>query len=321
MDANTGPHWSTRRCTSTSSTSRRRWRTSSGRRRTPSRLRQRYTQGVDSFNRLYVDPQTGFTRNATPGATFPAHTLQDSQASYATPLALDLFSDEMTIQAGPNAGKSYQEFATARLAEAHRRPGQEQQRCRPAGRLRHLLRRPGQQPALHDHHRLQRHAEHPPGADEDRRDRHGVQAVQQRRVRQAALPGHPGRDVDVGAVELLRARLRPGRQQPDELAEPLRAGRLAAVDVTSTELGITSDGGKGYQDFVLQPVPGGEFTKLEGELRLQLRPDRVRLGGGGRRDDVVRHHRPGEHHRDAVPADRHRRERLPGRAGRVLRGR
>ena len=31
-------------------------------------LRQRYTQGVDSFNRLYVDPQTGFTLNATPGA-------------------------------------------------------------------------------------------------------------------------------------------------------------------------------------------------------------------------------------------------------------
>ena len=55
-------------------------------------LRERYTQGVDSFNRLYVDPQTGFTLNATPGANLVSgRTLQDSQASYATPLALDLF--------------------------------------------------------------------------------------------------------------------------------------------------------------------------------------------------------------------------------------
>ncbi|MFD4323621.1 alpha-L-rhamnosidase C-terminal domain-containing protein [Nocardioides sp. NPDC058538] len=30
------------------------------------------------------------------------------------------------------------------------------------------------------------------------------------------------------------------------------------------QLGITSDGAKGYKEFVLQPVPGGTFTALEG---------------------------------------------------------
>ncbi|WP_157987919.1 alpha-L-rhamnosidase-related protein [Jiangella endophytica] len=41
-------------------------------------LRQRFAQGKDSFNRLYVDPQTGFTLNATPGDTLiSGRTLQD----------------------------------------------------------------------------------------------------------------------------------------------------------------------------------------------------------------------------------------------------
>ena len=30
------------------------------------------------------------------------------------------------------------------------------------------------------------------------------------------------------------------------------------------QLGITSNGAKGYRDFVLQPTPGGEFTSLKG---------------------------------------------------------
>ena len=38
-------------------------------RRTPQTLRQRFDQGKESFNRLYVDPKTGFTQNATPGTT------------------------------------------------------------------------------------------------------------------------------------------------------------------------------------------------------------------------------------------------------------
>ena len=32
------------------------------------------------------------------------------------------------------------------------------------------------------------------------------------------------------------------------------------------QLGITSDGTKGYKDFVLQPVAGGEFTSVEGSF-------------------------------------------------------
>ena len=195
-------------------------------------LRERYNQGVDSFNRLYVDPQTGYTLNATPGATLVSgRTLQDSQASYATPLALDLFSDTMKVQAGPNAGLTYKEFATKRLGELIADPAQEQRRSRPACRHRQLLRRPGQQQALHHHHGLQRHAEHPPGTHEERRRCDGLQAVQQRRVRQLALPGHAGRDLDVGAVELLREGSGSRRRQHDELAEPLRAGRLPGVDV------------------------------------------------------------------------------------------
>ncbi|MFD4323620.1 hypothetical protein ACFWQC_03235 [Nocardioides sp. NPDC058538] len=88
-------------------------------------LGQRFAQGKESFNRLYVDPQTGYTFNATPGDNLVAgRTLQDSQASYATPLNLGLFSTEMKVRAGESAGLSYQEFATKRLAELVADPAQ-----------------------------------------------------------------------------------------------------------------------------------------------------------------------------------------------------
>ena len=240
-------------------------------------LRQRYTQGVDSFNRLYVDPQTGFTLNATPGATLVAgRTLQDSQASYATPLALDLFSDTMKVQAGPNAGLTYKEFATKRLAELIADPA-EQQRRGTVGRHWPVLGRPGEQQAVHHHHGLQRHAEHPSGTDEERRRCDGLQAVPAATSSPAGL--YP---VTLGATsmwELWNSYERGLGQGGDSTMNSQNHFALGASQAWMYEyqLGITSNGAKGYRDFVLQPTPGGEFTSLKGGFQSGLRLHRLGL--------------------------------------------
>lgn len=79
-------------------------------------LRARYEAGKRAFNEAYVDPTTGMTRSVSI-QTGEIGGLMDSQASYATPLNFDLFSDQMTITEGTNAGMTYKEFAAKRLAE------------------------------------------------------------------------------------------------------------------------------------------------------------------------------------------------------------
>lgn len=226
-------------------------------------LRQRYTQGVDSFNRLYVDPQTGFTRNATPGATFPAHTLQDSQASYATPLALDLFSDEMTIQAGPDAGRSYKEFATERLAELIADPAKSnngngplagtgifsggQASNRPYTITTGFNATPNILPALTKTGEIET-------------------AYKLFSNDEFASWLYP---VTLGATsmwELWNSYERgfaPGGNSQMNSQNHFALG-ASQQWMYEYQLGITSNGGKGYRDFVLQPVPGGEFTSVDG---------------------------------------------------------
>ena len=84
-------------------------------------LNKRFEQGKVSFNKAYVDPATGMTRSIsiTDGSTGK---IIDSQTSYATPLNFDMFSDDMKITSGENAGMTYKQFATKRLASISAKP-------------------------------------------------------------------------------------------------------------------------------------------------------------------------------------------------------
>ncbi|WP_137294418.1 family 78 glycoside hydrolase catalytic domain [Nocardioides dongxiaopingii] len=229
-------------------------------------LRQRYTQGVDSFNKLYVDPQTGFTLNATPGANLVAgRTLQDSQASYATPLALELFSDEMTIQAGPDEGLTYQEFATRRLAELIADPARSnngngplagtglfsggQASNKPYTITTGFNATPNILPALTKTGQIDT-------------------AYKLFSNDEFASWLYP---VTLGATsmwELWNSYERGFAQGGNSQMNSQNHFALGASQAWMYEyqLGITSDGAKGYKDFVLQPVAGGDFTALEGSF-------------------------------------------------------
>ncbi|MCL2165189.1 MAG: family 78 glycoside hydrolase catalytic domain, partial [Oscillospiraceae bacterium] len=80
-------------------------------------------RAIISWNNAYVDPDTGLTRhmNITNGTLTnhgtPSNSVMDSQSSYAYALDFGIFSDTMTIQAGPNQGMAYKAFAEKRLAE------------------------------------------------------------------------------------------------------------------------------------------------------------------------------------------------------------
>lgn len=86
-------------------------------------LRTRFAEAKASFNKAYVDPETGMTRSVSlqPG-TWNGPVLIDSQTSYATPLNYDLFSDKMVIIAGENKGMTYKAFTIKRLAELAAKP-------------------------------------------------------------------------------------------------------------------------------------------------------------------------------------------------------
>ena len=264
-------------------------------------LRQRYTQGVDSFNRLYVDPQTGFTLNATPGATLVSgRTLQDSQASYATPLALDLFSDTMKVQAGPNAGLTYKEFATKRLAELIADPAKSNNGAGPlagtglfsggqASNKPYTITTgfngtPNILPAL---------------------TKNGDAATAYKLFSNDKFASwlYP---VTLGATsmwELWNSYERGLGQGGDSTMNSQNHFALGASQAWMYEyqLGITSNGAKGYRDFVLQPTPGGEFTSAQGRLPVELRLHRLGLDRVERQAHLVLDHGAGQHDRHALP--------------------
>lgn len=229
-------------------------------------LRQRFAQGKDSFNRLYVDPQTGFTLNATPGATLIAgRTLQDSQASYATPLSLDLFSDEMTVQAGPNAGLTYKEFAVKRLAELVADPGQSRNGAGPVAGTGlfsggQASNKPytittGFNATPHILPALTKNGEIDTAYRLFSNDQFAswLYPVTLGATTMWELWGGYERALGVGGQSTMNSQ--------NHFA--LGASQQWMYEY---QLGITSDGAKGYQDFVLQPVAGGEFTSLEGSF-------------------------------------------------------
>jgi alpha-L-rhamnosidase len=227
-------------------------------------LEQRYAQGVESFNKLYVDPQTGFTLNATPGANLVAgRTLQDSQASYATPLNLDLFSDTMKVQAGPNAGLTYQEFATKRLRELIEDPSQSnngngplagtglfsggQASNKPYTITTGFNGTPNILPALTKNGEIDT----------------AYKLFSSDEYTSWLYP------VTLGATtmwELWNSYERGFAQGGSSQMNSQNHFALGASQqwMYEYQLGITSDGKKGYKDFVLQPVSGGDFTSVKG---------------------------------------------------------
>lgn len=227
-------------------------------------LRQRFAQGKDSFNKLYVDPQTGFTLNATPGATLVSgRTLQDSQASYATPLALDLFSDDMTVQAGTNAGLTYKEFASKRLAELIADPSKSNNGAGP--RAGTGLFSGGQ--ASNRPYTITTGFNGTPNI---------LPALTKNGEAETAYKLFSNDEfaswlypVTLGATsmwELWNSYERGFAQGGNSQMNSQNHFALGASQAWMYEyqLGITSDGAKGYKDFVLQPVAGGDFTSVEG---------------------------------------------------------
>lgn len=229
-------------------------------------LRQRLAQAKDSFNRLYVDPQTGYTLNAAPGANLVSgRTLQDSQASYATPLNLGLFSDEMTVQAGPNEGLTYAEFATKRLRELIEDPGQSndgngprdggggfsggQASNKPYTITTGFNGTPNILPALTKNGEIET----------------AYKLFSSDEYTSWLYP------VTLGATsmwELWNSYERAFAQggQSEMNSQNHFALGASASWMFEYQLGITTDGAQGYRDFVLQPVAGGEFTSVDGSF-------------------------------------------------------
>ncbi|MCL2164660.1 MAG: family 78 glycoside hydrolase catalytic domain, partial [Oscillospiraceae bacterium] len=86
-------------------------------------LYARHAQAVDSWNRAFIDPNTGLARNATVNASgVSSFTVCDSQTAYSLAINFGIISDTMTIQSGDNAGKTYKEFAVTRLAQLAANP-------------------------------------------------------------------------------------------------------------------------------------------------------------------------------------------------------
>jgi alpha-L-rhamnosidase len=87
-------------------------------------LRTRYNTMVDSWNRLYVEASTGMTRNVNTSGTTSSinyngtnNSYLDSQSTYAYALYLGVVSDTMKVTAGANAGLTYKEFFAKRLTQ------------------------------------------------------------------------------------------------------------------------------------------------------------------------------------------------------------
>jgi alpha-L-rhamnosidase len=87
--------------------------------------RDRYAIMIDSWNRCWVEPATGMTvsRSAVNGNlsnitlnNITNHYL-DTQSTYAYALQMNIVSDTMTITDGPDAGMTYRDFFARRLAE------------------------------------------------------------------------------------------------------------------------------------------------------------------------------------------------------------
>lgn len=235
-------------------------------------LRQRFAQAKESFNKAYIDPATGMTR-AISLENGSAGDIMDSQTSYATPLNFDLYSDEMKITSGEYAGTSYKAFAVKRLAELAAQPS----RSGNEGTV--------QVPFFHGF----------PGSTGSDKPFNPTASSLDYTIT-TGFSGTPNilpALTRTGNVEtayrmfactdyaswlypvLLGATSMWERWNSYELAFQMNGesgmnsfNHFALGSVGSWihefHLGITTDGGAGYQHFILQPLPGGTYTKASG---------------------------------------------------------
>ncbi len=240
-------------------------------------LRARRIAAIEDFNKAYIDPATGMTRNMnitngnlenvsgsadqTGGNKNPNRgtSVIDSQSSYAAPLHYGVISDTMTITSGPNAGITYKEFATKRLAQLIADPSKSGNGTGTLPNGRYASRElpytvtsgfagtPTLLPALTKN-----------GENET--------AYALFSSTNYASWFYP---ITLGATsiwELWNANElafgKGGHSAMNSQNHYALGG--SAQWLYEYQLGITSSGAMGYQNFVLQPLPGGNFTAIEG---------------------------------------------------------
>ncbi|MDH6359084.1 family 78 glycoside hydrolase catalytic domain [Parabacteroides sp. PF5-9] len=235
-------------------------------------LRNRYMIAKESFNRAYIDPDIGMTRSIsiTDGST---GRLIDTQTSYATPLNFNCFSDTMRITSGEYNGMTYEAFAAKRLAELSAKPS----RSGNEGNV--LIVHGGRDMPLGATAGV---AMNPTKESLDYTITTGfsgtpnmLPALTRFGQSETAYKLFSSTDfaswlysVKLGATSVWE------RWNSYELAFEMNAASgmnsfnhfaLGSVGswIHEFHLGITTDNG-GYQDFVLQPLPGGTYTNASG---------------------------------------------------------
>lgn len=244
-------------------------------------LRSRYEAGKRAFNEAYVDPTTGMTRSISI-QTGEIGSLMDSQSSYATPLAFDLFCDQMLITEGPNKGMSYKTFAAKRLAELATNPS----RSGNEGEVKVMGRRgfdSASMPAQSN----------PTATSPDYTITTGFSGTPN------ILPaltanGYAEQAYSMFACTDYASWLYPVKLGSTSMWERWNSYELAFQQggessmnsfnhfalgsvgswLYEYHLGITTDSGRGYKEFTLQPLPGGTYSSADGTYHSNYGPIR-----------------------------------------------
>lgn len=237
-------------------------------------LNDRYAKAKESFNRAYIDPKTGMTRSISL-SNGSVMDLIDSQTSYATPLNFNVISETMTITSGANAGMTYKEFAGKRLAELAAKPS----RSGNEGTVMFVY-RPGF--GMIPPGGLST-AANPTKESLDNTITTGFSGTPN------ILPALTRTGNVESAYKMLACTdyaswLYPVKLGSTSMWERWNSYELAfqmngessmnsfnhfALGAVGSwlyeyHLGITTESGSGYKDFILQPLPGGSFTKASG---------------------------------------------------------
>ena len=234
-------------------------------------LRERYEAGKRAFNEAYIDPATGMTRSISI-QTGEIGGLMDSQSSYATPLAFDIYSDEMRIQSGANAGMTYKAFAAKRLAELAAAPS----RSGNEGEVKVMGRRGFDQ--------MSNPAQSNPTASSPAytittgfsgtpnilpaltANGYVEEAYRMLACTDYASWLYPVKLGSTSMWERWNSYELAFQQGGESSMNSFNHFALGSVGSWLWEyhLGITSDSGRGYKEFTLQPLPGGTYSSAEG---------------------------------------------------------
>lgn len=233
-------------------------------------LAARYAKAKEEFNRAYVNAESGYTQ-AISLATGLAEGIMDSQSSYATPLGFDLFSDTMYITDGEYKGMSYKAFAAKRLAELAADPSQSgvggtinaRRSLSPfdrgalvenptAGSLPYTITTgfsatPNILPAL-------------------TRNGYVEEAYKMLTATDYASWLYPVKLGSTSMWERWNSYELAFKSEGESSMNSFNHFALGSVGAWLWEyhLGITTESGKGYKEFVLQPMAGGNYTSADG---------------------------------------------------------